>query len=403
LDSSQELSALLTRGTDCCLEVPSSRWDHELLYDPDPEIPGKIYTRHGGFIDGWNTFDGKRFGIERSAVLTMDPQQKKCLEEGSNAFHLAGLGQNRLDRAVVGVYVGVMTYDWYEDRVEKGIATMEDQPHMLANRVSFSFNLKGPSTNVDTACSSSLVACTSAVHAVARKSDDFGLAIGVCHMGAGKTFIGRCAGHLLSTVGRSFAFSSGGDGYCRGEGHGAVVFGRREVAHEMGQHQPLQVASSAVNEDGKSATLVAPHGPSQQELMKDALRHARLTPAEIVCCECAANGSAMGDPIEFGAVSKVQLTTDRVDPLVLISAKSVKGHTEGASGLTGIVKCLLMLQDGVATPISHLGSLNANIDDDDINVLFPNECVELFCDDDLKVGVSAFGFGGTNAHTILIA
>merc|ERR1712072_1178489 len=116
------------------------------------------------------------------------------------------------------------------------------------------------------------------------------------------------------------------------------------------------------------------------------LRDARLTPSEVLCCECAANGAALGDPIEFGSLQKVHTSQLRKDPLVLLSAKSVKGHTEGASGLTGLMKCIILLDSGDATPILHMGQLNGTISTDEADILFPNETVELFCDDELKVG-----------------
>lgn len=262
--------------------MPADRWDHAIFYDPDPTIIGKVYTKHGAFIDGWDTIGGSYCNIRDAAETIADPQQKMCLKAGLDAFANADLTRETLSHLRIGVFVGVMTYDWYEKCIAEGTATMSDQPHMVGSRISYALSLRGPSTTIDTACSSSLVAASATSKVVSRSEVDYGLTLGVCHMAAGKTFVGRCAGHLLSRTGRSFTFSDGGDGYCRGEGHGGIVFGRRE----SGKKGCPLLASSEVNEDGKSATLVAPNGIAQQELLKIALRSAQLTPAEVTCCEC---------------------------------------------------------------------------------------------------------------------
>lgn len=325
----------------------------------------------------------------------MDPQQRKCLEAGTQAFDDAELDLTTLGAVETAVYAGVMTYDWMTLKSASNAMAMPDSPQMLANRVSFMLGLMGPSMTIDTACSSSLVATSNAASEVVSGRCGLGLALGVCWMGIGDTYFNRCALRLLSVVGRSMAFNTDADGYCRGEAFGALLLGR---CGDAPQHTAL-LAGSSVNEDGRSATLTAPNGPAQSALLRDCHKVAGMLPAEIMGLECAANGSQLGDPIEYGASERVHGS----HLLVLSSGKSNKGHTEGGSGMTGLVKGTLLLQHLRAAPaIVHMRALNANIEAEAYQAIFPDEPVALTSRGETSsMGVSAFGFGGTNAHAIL--
>mmetsp|Transcript_73443 Transcript_73443/g.203986 ORF Transcript_73443/g.203986 Transcript_73443/m.203986 type:complete len:574 (-) Transcript_73443:32-1753(-) len=387
-------------GMDCVQQVPQARWDHAEVFGPDQE--SVVYTQHGAFLADMEVFDSTPFGISRWDASQMDPQQRKCLEAGREVLH--GADSAGASTSSVGVYVGVMTYDWLTARASPDTIAMSDLPQMFANRISHQFGLTGPSMTLDTACSSSLVAVGAAAEDVAQRCCDLALAVGVCHMGSPHTFISRCAARFLSTVGRSLSFDASADGYCRGEGCGAVLLGRCGNARRSttSRRTPI-IAGHAVNEDGRSASLTAPNGSAQQALLQDACRAASVPARDISCTECAANGSPLGDPIEFGALARMHSRAPSADAMVLGSAKTMKGHTEGASGVTGLIKSVLLLQRRVVAPILHLRSLNGSAELG--GPLIASEAVALSKGDAEahNVGVSAFGFGGTNAHAVLRA
>ena len=267
---------LMDKG-DGIVEVPEDRWSLEKFYDPDPDAPGRMYTRKGGFLTHpmWD-FDPEFFGISPREASIMDPQQRLLLETAWEALDDAGMA-GRVGGCSVGVYVGGFTNDSAYPRVAapaRASINMHTPTSssftLLSNRISYAFDLQGPSMTIDTACSSSLVAFHEAAQAIARGECDMALVGGVNTMLQPETFISMCKGRFLAADGRSKTFDASADGYVRGEGCGVVVLKRLTDALSDGDRIMAVIRGSAVNQDGASGGLTVPSGPSQEAVIRQA-------------------------------------------------------------------------------------------------------------------------------------
>nr|AQS99201.1 type I polyketide synthase [Gambierdiscus excentricus] len=393
----------------------SFRWDHVLLYDPKAQADKgdqKVYTKHACLLEGMEDFDHKLFRLQKDQAEQWGPQVRKCVEAGYEALLNGNVTARISGDSDTAVYVGCMTNDWFtiqnNNQFEARGRKLQWNEAAIMSRV---LDLHGPSETVDTACSSSLVACHYAADQILLGRCGLALAAGVCYMGVGETFINRCALNLLSLTGRSMCFSPSADGYCRGEAYGALLLerlGQGTGAVDKG----VFVAGSCVNQDGRSAGLVAPNGSAQDSLLKNCHKVAGMMPDEVSCVECASNGSALGDSIEFAAIARVH----GGHATALSAVKSNKGHTEGGSGVTGLVKTIVSMQFQQVLPFIHLAVLNPNVAlfDYELPVRWGRARETLFFATEVlpqathwehtrpvSMGVSAFGFGGTNAHAIL--
>ncbi|EGQ9933738.1 hybrid non-ribosomal peptide synthetase/type I polyketide synthase [Vibrio vulnificus] len=402
--SPQDFWQLLENKSDAISEIPRSRFDIDEVYDPDVNAVGKSYTRKGGFVDGLEYFDHVFFDIPQIEAEAMDPHQRLMLSTGFEAFHQLGYSRSDLKGENIGVFVGVSNQDWM---VTQG-AEQEHNPYfgpgvsfsIMANRVSYVLGLTGPSMTIDTACSSSLVALDVAVEKLRQHDCDAALVGGVNVMMHARTFIGSCAANMLSPSGRCASFDESADGYCRGEGAGAVVLKRLSDAEASGDPIVAVIHGTAVNQDGASATMTAPNGKAQQAVLRKAYQNAGIDPASVDYVECHGTGTPLGDPIEVDALNKV-LGEHRNKPLVLGSAKSNIGHLEGAAGIVGLIKATEVLNRRLAPGICHFQKLNPNINVKDTALHLSAEGMPLNASARLIAGVSSFGFGGTNAHVVL--
>eukprot|EP00911_Craspedida_sp_UC1_P002241 UC1_evm1s1706 len=329
-------------------------------------------------------FDAAKFGVSVGEVKYMDPQQRVMLEVAYSALFDAGWDLEGLVDSYTGVFVGLMNSDWDQINPQEISAFTGSgmARSIMANRVSYTLGLQGPSMTIDTACSSSLVA----VHLAALSLQTRG-----------------CDARMLSIDGRCKTFDESANGYARGEGCGAVVLKRLSDCERDGDRVFGLVRGSAINQDGRSATLTAPNGPSQQAVIRKALSRAGLQGSAIDYVEAHGTGTGLGDPIEMGALKAV-LGEGRAagHPLVMGAAKSSIGHTEGSAGIAGLIKALLVLRHRVAPPLVHLKTLNPKIDVADFPVVFPTEAMALESSGaTLHAGTSSFGFGGTNAHVVV--
>ena len=268
---------------------------------------------------------------------------------------------------------------------------------MYSSRVSHVLGLRGPNQTIDVGCSSSLVAINSAELSLHREQASLALAMGVCQLLRPMMFVVCCQGKMCSEHGRSLSFNTNGDGYLRGEAFGGTVIGWVPDT----QKSLIFVAGSVTRQDGRTASMTAPSGAAQQMLVRDAHDRAGITITDLNASECQANGSQLGDPIECGALAAIfKRNTDR-DPFVLATGKTNKGHSEGASGITGFLKMVLTMERQRIAPLIHLKILNAMIEFDGLPIIFATEVTQTPCyDDNYYMGVSAFGWGGTNAHLV---
>jgi thioester reductase-like protein len=404
----EELWRLLREGRDAVREVPPDRWDRDALYDPDPGAPGKMASRHGGFLDDVEQFDPRAFDITPREAARMDPQQRLLLEVAAEALEHAGIPASVYGGSRTGVFVGIASFDHgrrlFDDR--QGIDAYYGTGAALsiaANRVSYQFDLHGPSLAVDSACSSSLVAVHLAMASLRRGECQMALAGGVNALLLPDVNIAFTKCGVLSPEGRCRTFDARANGITRAEGAGVVVLKPLSRALADGDQVWAVLLGSAVNSDGRSNGLMAPSGTAQQAVLAAACRDAGVEPGRVQYVEAHGTGTILGDPIEVNALAAV-LGQGRPEgsPLRVGSVKTNFGHLEAGAGVAGLIKATLALKHRELAPTVHFDQPNPHIAFDRLKVKvqaalepWPGKPGEGLA------GVSSFGFGGTNAHVVL--
>ncbi|RFU38603.1 type I polyketide synthase, partial [Actinomadura logoneensis] len=398
---------LLDRG-DAVREVPDGRWDP--FDDGSPEVGDLLArtTRLGGFLADVAGFDAEFFGISPREAAVMDPQQRLVLEVAWEAFEHAGLAPAALRGTRTGVFVGVSAPE-YAAFTASDLAALEPFTatgaalSVIAGRLSYLLDLRGPSMIVDTACSSSLVSTHLAVQALRGGEADVALASGVnVLLSPTVTMTFDLAGGTAAD-GHCKPFDASADGMVRAEGCGAVVLKRLSDARRDGDRVLAVIRGSGVNSDGRSNGLVAPNSEAQKALLRDVYAAAGIDTREVDYVEAHGTGTFLGDPIEARALGEVLgAGRDAGSPLLLGSVKSNLGHLEAAAGVAGLVKTVLALHHGVIPPSNHFTEPNPHIPFDDLRLAVVAEPTPWPAHGrPRRAGVSGFGFGGTNAHVIL--
>lgn len=410
--------AMLSGGCDTIVRVPLDRWDLELYYSAEPDVSGKGYIQHFGMLTDqqMSMFDNQFFNMTPEEVKFLDPTQRNALEVGYDCFFRAGWNRESLQGTEMCASFGYAASEFVVNMALRGHFGFESDlylqtnPSSCASRLHYVFGMKGPVSTTETACSSSLSAVglmhnnlrpvmpdESVDMASMRKQVKYGIAIGSNgHFDPFYT-IALCGASMLSHVGRCFTFDQSADGFIRGEGCGAMSF---RVSSKEDVARLAVLCGTCLNQDGRSASLTAPHGPSQQECIRASLREAGIKPLDIQIQELHGTGTALGDPIEVGALRATMMRFEgqvRQHPLVKTSSKSNLGHTEMSAGINGLMKCVLMGCFAVSAPNIHLRLLNPHIDDAAYPVYFTPEFVDQGKETGF-FGVSSFGFGGSNAR-----
>jgi acyl transferase domain-containing protein/NAD(P)-dependent dehydrogenase (short-subunit alcohol dehydrogenase family) len=399
----------LIEGVDSVTEVPSWRWDVKDVFDPDPDAIGKAYTKWGGFLKDLELFDAPFFGITPREAAYLDPQQRQVLESSWLALEDAGLAASVIANTRTGVYLGLSAMDYslmvaHTHGIRADSFALSGTAHSIAGgRVSYFLGAQGPNISVDTACSSSLVAVHLAVKGLRAREADMALAGGVNITLLPDASIITSRARMMSPTGRCNAFDESADGYVRSEGSAMIVLKRLSDAQRDGNRILALIRGTALNQDGRSSGLTAPHGPSQEAVVRAALEDAGLTAGEIAFVEAHGTGTSLGDPIEVTALGNVFAGRPADRPLLIGSVKANIGHTEAAAGMAGLIKAVQALRRRVLPRQLHVNVLNPMINWDAIPVRVALETTSLAprSDEPLCCGVSSFGFSGTNAHAIL--
>ena len=340
----------LKEGRDLVGEIDESRWSTEYYYHPNPRAPGRSYTWAAGVLDDIDRFDAAFFGISPREASEVDPQQRLLLELTWEALEDGAQVPERLAGSDCAVYVGISSTDYANSRIDdpgsgNAHAMTGGTLSIAANRISYVFDLHGPSMAVDTACSSSLVALHQACLGIWRGESATALVGGVNILMSPFNFIGFSKASMLSPSGRCRAFDAAADGYVRSEG-GAVVFLKPlSQARRDGDPVHALILGSAVNSDGRTRGLSMPNADAQAELLASAYADAGVDLRDLTYVEAHGTGTAAGDPQEAGAIGTV-LARGRGagNPLPIGSVKTNLGHLEPASGMAGLLKTVLALK-----------------------------------------------------------
>ena len=410
VDSPESYWDLLCSGTDATRVVPETRWNAARFHDPHPGKVGKMVTRRGGFLGDVDQFDPQFFGISPREAHLLDPQQRLLLQATWEALEDGGIPADSLAGAQVGVFIGGFTLDYQLLQNQGRTSRYRFKTHsstgmmmtMLANRISFAFDFRGPSMTIDTACSSSLVAVHLAAQSIWNGECDIALAGGVNVMLGPNTAIAESKSGFLSPDGRSKAFDESADGYARGEGGAVVVVKPLAQALRDGDQVYAQILGTAVSQDGHTDGITVPRKEAQEAAIVGALRKAGVEPAEIGYVEAHGTGTPVGDPIEMRALASA-LASGRSasEPLLVGSVKTNIGHLEAGAGVAGLIKAALVLKHGFVPANLHFHTPSGDLDLAKLGIDVPTTG-RPFPDCERRIaGVNSFGFGGTNAHVVL--
>ncbi|ESS66711.1 polyketide synthase PksL [Methyloglobulus morosus KoM1] len=412
----------LVQAKNCITVIPNDRWDWEEHYG-DPSTDGnKTNIKWGGFIKDIDKFDPLFFNISPKEAEYIDPQHRIFLETAWHSIEDAGYSVESLASKKIGVYAGVSKNDYSELMRELGneiapFISTGTVHSILANRLSFLFDFRGRSEAIDTACSSSLVALHNAMRDINNGECESALVGGVNALLAPTMFISHSKSGMLSINGQCKTFDSGANGYVRGEGVGVLFIKPLERAIAAGDNIHAVIKSSAVNHGGRANFLTSPTVDAQADVIRSALAKANIDPTTISYIEAHGTGTPLGDPIEINALKKafkekdgkyLKMSLNNSAYCALSSVKTNIGHLESASGIAGIIKAIMAMQQKMIPALRNFKQLNPYIDLDRSPFYIADRNIEWdalqYSDGEpvpRRVGVSSFGMGGVNAHIIL--
>ncbi|MFB9994577.1 SDR family NAD(P)-dependent oxidoreductase [Deinococcus oregonensis] len=404
----------LVGGGDAVTEIPAERWRVDAYFNPDHRAPGRTYARWGGFIREIDQFDAAFFGISPREAARMDPQQRLLLEVADEAFQDAGLPPSTLAGSDTGVFMGVSTCDY------AGIQTATSARHSIdsftnlgvgtcitANRISYHYDFHGPSFVVDTACSSSLVAVSLACKALWNGECGVALTGAVNLILRPENTMGFSKAQMLSAQGRCKSFDADAGGYVRAEGAGVLVLKPLSRAQADGDRIYAVIRAADINQDGRTGGIALPNGEAQAALLRGIYTRAGLDPAQVRFVEAHGTGTVVGDPIEVNALGQVLRAgyTPGQPECLIGSVKSNLGHLEAASGMAGLIKAALSIQQREIPGNLHFHTPNPAIPFESYGLRVTVGQQSWPTDPDgsqsFLTGINSFGFGGTNAHVVL--
>lgn len=409
----EEFWRFLKSGTDGIREIPSDRWDVDAYYSPVHGQTGKMYIRQGYFLDAdVSEFDAKFFKIPPVEANGLDPQQRQLLEVCVETLEDAGLDIAGLRGSKTGVFIGISSNCEYskitqdEAKFNPYMATGTNSC-IASGRICYQFGFQGPAISFDTACSSSMVSTYSAMQSLRRREVDMALSGGVNLMLSPLVINALCAMNALSEDGRCKPFDANGNGYGRGEGCGMIALKRLSDAQRDGDRIYAVLYGGAMNNDGESSGLTVPNGMAQEMVLQASLDSCGVKAEDITYLESHGTGTALGDPLEIGAIKNVYFKNgmrSADNPLYLGAVKGNIGHLESASGIAGIIKTALCIYHGEIPMMMNMNTLNPRLDIADLPLVMPKENLAWHgrnADGKRMAAISSFGFSGTNVNLIL--
>jgi len=405
-NSTDEFWNLLNDGRCAVTSISEDRWPLARFGHPDKSATGKTYTWAAGQLDDVWGFDPAFFGISPREALQMDPQQRLLLQLVWEALENANIPPSDLAGSNTGVYVGAASLDYHHRFVvDPNNADMQfmtgNTLSIVSNRISYIFDLRGPSFTVDTACSSSLVALHEAVAALESGQIDTAIVCGVSMLLSPFAFVGFSRASMLSPTGLCQAFDANGDGYVRSEGGVVLVLRSDRAKAQRGTKVHARIKASGINADGRTVGLSLPSPYAQADLLREIYNDLDVAPNDLAFVEAHGTGTRVGDPAEADALGKV-IGQRRTDVLPIGSVKTNIGHLEPVSGLAGLLKSVLALKHNKLPRSLHFNTPNPDIPFEELNLSVAGEEVALAASDTPRLaGINSFGFGGTNAHTVI--
>jgi amino acid adenylation domain-containing protein len=399
---------LLRDGADMVRDIPKARWDADALYDPDPTRPGKMVTKWGAFLDDVGGFDWRAFGVSPREAKATDPQHRLLLEVAWEAFEDAGIPLEAIAGTRCAVIAGLSICD-YGKMYGRNLAAIDgytQAANLLAfapNRISYVFDLKGPSIAVDAACAASLTAVHLACATLWSGEAEVALAGGVNLILLPDAAISQTKAGVLSATGRCRPLDVDADGYVRGEGAGVIVL-KPLSRVQPGEHVYACILGTATNHGGSAEWIMAPSPTAQEAVVRAACERARVDPTDVDYVELNGNGTNKGDQIEAHALAAVvgKLRGRDRPPCYVGSVKTNIGNLEAASGVIGVIKTALALQHAAIPPSLHFTSPNPAIDLEALRLSVPTKATPWPNKEGRRLaGCTGFGLGGSNAHVVL--
>ncbi|WP_010520506.1 type I polyketide synthase [Aquimarina agarivorans] len=411
INSTDDLWKALLNGESEVTDYPKNRgWNMDDFYMPDQGSKGKVYVKEGGFIDDIDLFDPGFFGISPNEAIEMDPQQRLILETAYKAIENGGFALQNLQNKKTGVFIGVGTSDYRSLSLKTNqfeninfYSGTGNSRGVAAGRISYLMSLNGPSLTVDTACSSSMTAVHLGINSLLLKESDYILAGGVNLILTPQEIISRCKLGALSNDATCKSFDEHANGFALGEGCGVIVLKRLEDAIRDNDNIQAVITSSSINHNGGGNGMTAPNGKSQEAVINDCLKAGNIDPEKLDYIEAHGPGTSLGDPIEYYSVANTYCkNNNRKSVLYLGALKANFGHAEAASGILSVIKAALIAKNRVIPPQVNFHHPNSQIDWNEYPIEVPLEVKDLKKQkDEVYVGVSSFGIGGSNAHLVL--
>jgi len=408
-NSPQAYWDLLASGGNAVSEIPADRWDHSRFKHPNKKASGRAYTFAAGTIGNIRGFDAAFFGISPREADAMDPHQRMLLELAWEALESGGQIPEQYEGKNCAVYVGISSTEY--GSIQQGDSDGANAYMMLgttlsiaANRVSYQFDLRGPSMAIDTACSSSLVALNEALNALWAERSEMAVVGGISLLVSPFPYVGFSKATMLSEYGLCRAFGANPGGYVRGEGGGVVVIKPLAAALRDGDPIHAVIAGAGSNADGRTNGIALPSHEPQSALIEQTLAKFDIDPADIDFFEAHGTGTAVGDPAESKTIGHAiaQKRPPERGPLPIGSAKSNIGHLEPASGMAGLFKAVLAIRNRAVPKTLHAEELNPDIDFEGLNISPVQQLMPLHVSGrPIYAGLNSFGFGGANATVIL--